>query len=722
MSFERNLEVYKDFGKRNTSSLGGLLFQFFRYYGHELDFEQSVISVRQGRVLSKVEKAWHLLQDNRLCVEEPFNLSRNLANTADDTSMRGIHLELRRAFDLIGDGKLSKCCEQFVHPPEDNKLSEIFVPPSARPVIPQLPTQQPRGGRNAPRGGSRNANSLGRNANGRRSSNPSARNPGYLRNLPFQMMTQEQQLQQQHQQYLLHDQLFQQYRYLQIQEQELRMQLHQQSLQQRNLMASYNQQAYAQFGSQEDGGDQVSSLGRAPLSAPLYQNGFPRSPFISTSQLSQGVSTNPPSPRLNSSIADTRRYSRRTSLTQNAASGALRAHSQPARVMPLTTLGAVRRPDISSLQDPLLGRRSSASSTSQADALASSENGYHSAGSLYDSVRRPAEYLGYYVGQSPSLSAHSYSTAISPIPSHAGLAIQNGGLSPRLTAVSARASGALQTPPLQNAVPIATAMGRTAEETASKESEPVRSDTRVATSRSGPVIVDGAIASPRRRRTTLSVNETEENLNYSASTSEDLAFDTPSSSDEQSQDAFEGITRARASPIVSGGQLKQTLLNGSPGLGNGHLPLRTSPAESTSVSGPGTIKKASTTAWPLDRHLSSVEEVRTPSPRVETFSALKPSPLLHNSPGRPLPNGVATTMKDGDHSLSNPLGPRTNGTADGSVPGANSLLGTGAPNGWQLPKKKKSKRKTVRSENDVQISNTKEGEAAPADESLRKGG
>ncbi|KAJ9612540.1 hypothetical protein H2200_004137 [Cladophialophora chaetospira] len=732
VSFERNLDAYKDFGKRNTSSLGELLFHFFRYYGHELDFERNVISVRLGRCLSKVEKAWHLLQDNRLCVEEPFNISRNLANTADDTSMRGIHLELRRAFDLIGDGKLLKCCEQFIHPPDEIKPSEIFVPPSARPVIPQLPIQQPRGGRNAPRGG-RNASSLGRNSNGRRSSNPSARNPAYVRSLPFQMMTQEQQLQQQHQQHLLHDQLFQQYRYLQLQEQELRMQLYQQSMQQRGLMASYSQQGYTQYGSQEDGGDQVSSLGRAPLSAPLYQNGFPRSPYLSASQLNQGVSTNPPSPRLNAGIPDTRRFSRRTSLTQTAAGGSLRAHSQPARAVPLTTLGAAHRPDLISLQDPSLGRRSSASSTSQAEALGSSENGYHSAGSVYESVRRPAEYLGYYVGQSPSLSANSYSTAISPIPSHAGLAIQNGGLSPRLGLASARPSSAMRTPPLEKTVPTTTAESHPEAEAPSEKFEGADNHAKAPTSRSGPVIVDGSISSPRRRRTTLSLNDPEENLNYSASTSEDLAFDTPSSSDEQSQDAFEGSIRAGLSPIKSSsGQIKQTLPNGSPIIVNGHLPLRISPAQthrgavgsddSTGMSPLGATKKTGGTAWPLDRQLSSVEEVRTPSPRVETFGAVRSSPVLHNSSDASMPNGAASSLHGGAHGLENPLASRTNGTTGSSAHATNSTLSTGLASGWQMPKKKKSKRKTVKSENDAQMLNMAEGEAVPADESLRKGG
>ncbi|OQV11003.1 hypothetical protein CLAIMM_14912 [Cladophialophora immunda] len=723
VSFDRNVDGHKDFGRRNKSSLGELLFHFFRYYGHELDFEQSVVSVRLGRVLSKVEKSWHLLQDNRLCVEEPFNVSRNLANTADDTSMRGIHLELRRAFELLGEGKLAQCCEQFVHPPDEIKPSEHFVPPSARPVIPQPPTQPSRGGRNASRGGSRNLGQISRNP--RRSSNPTARNPNYLRNPPFPMTTHELQLQQQHQQHLLHDQLFQQYQYLQLQEQELRMQLYQQNLRQRGLLAAaaYSQPAgYSQFLSQDDGLDlgsnqQINGIGRAPLSAPLYQHAFPRSPYLSASQPTPGVATNPPSPRLASGVPDTRRYSRRTSVTHSSTGGSLRAQSQPARAVPVSSLGHLQRPDIAGLQDASIGRRSSSSSTSQEPYMGYMENGYGMIGSIYDPVRRPAEYLGYYVGQSPSLSAYTQSTAISPIPSHVGLAIQNGGLSPRLTPASTRPSGTMHTPPLQT---ISTA---SVEAQAEPEQE----------SRNGEV--DGSINSPLRRRTTHSFNEPEDHISFSASTSEDLAFDTPSSSDEQSQDAFECNAHGKISPISPSGPRNQIQHpNGAASdFANGYLPLRAkSPkegsqdqvvraGESVGMGVLTSMKKMGGPAWSLDRQLSSVEEVRTPSPRVEKFNGERES-KSHIGPDEPSSNGETLLINGEDREFARPLATRTNGTAGSSKQGPSSAPNGSGPSGWQTQKKKKNKRKTVKSENDALMSNLSARETLPADESLRKGG
>jgi len=48
----------------------------------------------------------------------------NLGNTADETSFRGLHLELRRAFDLVSTAQLEECCEQYEFPKEE-KLQRI---------------------------------------------------------------------------------------------------------------------------------------------------------------------------------------------------------------------------------------------------------------------------------------------------------------------------------------------------------------------------------------------------------------------------------------------------------------------------------------------------------------------------------------------------------------------------------------------------------------------
>lgn len=43
---------------RDGVSLSTLLCSFFRYYGHEFDYQTSVVCVRYGRVLRKTEKNW----------------------------------------------------------------------------------------------------------------------------------------------------------------------------------------------------------------------------------------------------------------------------------------------------------------------------------------------------------------------------------------------------------------------------------------------------------------------------------------------------------------------------------------------------------------------------------------------------------------------------------------------------------------------------------------
>jgi hypothetical protein len=253
-----------------------------------------------------------------------------------------------------------------------------------------------------------------------------------------------------------------------------------------------------------------------------------------------------------------------------------------------------------------------------------------------------------------------------------------------------------------------------------RKSEGNGNDAELVKSRGGPLIVDGSINSPRRRRTTLSLNDPEDNVNFSASTSEDLAFDTPSSSDEHSQDAFESLGHVRESPNSFNEMKKHALPNGSHNYVNGQLPLRVSGGktiggaarleDATGLTGLTAIKKASGIAWPLDRQLSSVEEIRTPSPRAETFNSEGSSPT-----GVKDQHGL---MNGGGHVLENLFSSRPNGVSGPS--------GQGAANGgstvWQTQKKKKSKRKTVKSENDAQMLNLGGGEALPADESLRKGG
>ena len=55
-AFADDLEALRGFGDKNKETLGELLFHFFRRYAHEVDYERYVISVREGRLISKDAK------------------------------------------------------------------------------------------------------------------------------------------------------------------------------------------------------------------------------------------------------------------------------------------------------------------------------------------------------------------------------------------------------------------------------------------------------------------------------------------------------------------------------------------------------------------------------------------------------------------------------------------------------------------------------------------
>ncbi|PHH58693.1 hypothetical protein CDD81_4816 [Ophiocordyceps australis] len=162
--FADNLKKIRPLCRQNKSSTSQLLFEFFRFYAHEFDFEKEALSVRQGRLVTKADKKWTYTSNNFLCVEEPFNTSRNLGNTADEYAFRGLHLELRRAFDLVSEGKIKEACEQYVFPKEEER---VFTrpPQQSRPVLlrSSSQTQSGRGGhRGGHRGGRQNGNFHGR--------------------------------------------------------------------------------------------------------------------------------------------------------------------------------------------------------------------------------------------------------------------------------------------------------------------------------------------------------------------------------------------------------------------------------------------------------------------------------------------------------------------------------------------------------------------------------
>ena len=293
-------------------------------------------------MISKEGKKWHLMQNNRLCVEEPFNIERNLGNTADDTSVRGIHLELRRAFDLVKDAKLSECLEEYIFPAAEEKIWE--KPASKPPPVlrSRSQSQSSRGNKGSygSRGGGRHGPNNQRNS-GRRSSSAAAFNKFTLPQLnphgmPARDHTSRDQLQAQYEQLQLHHELYNKFQFLQAQEHELRLlQVQKQLHAQIQAHGSTNGASFSHQSPAARDQNRTSVSNQIPLTDPLRSGQFfhpfqyPQVP--GTPQ--QSVHTQPSSPSMKPIQPDLRRSVHRSSAAENS-SASNRSHSQPARPLP----------------------------------------------------------------------------------------------------------------------------------------------------------------------------------------------------------------------------------------------------------------------------------------------------------------------------------------------------------------------------------------------------
>jgi len=354
-----DLETFRGFSAANKESIAELLFQFFRHYGHEFDYDTSVVSVRAGRLLTKVEKRWQLANGtNMLCVEEPFNTERNLANTADDTAFRGLHLEFRQAFRHLTDGDDvdSSMCEQFEFPV--SPIRPIFEKPTPQPK-PILSRSQSQSGRSSTRATistprSRFQSTQRNGPNNRRASNPPAFNTNphatlqnaqyghvpvdyHFRPLPQQLRAQTEldQLTQ------MSQQLSNEVQTLRAQQLMISAQLHRaqgqeygtgqarsQSLDPRqHALPTLQNYRGSTLGSMEEPSAMPSSQ-RLQTHASAYETPL----SVSTHAKSPGTDTNPSSPLLGPSVPLRRQYQRLPATAVPTTS--TRSQSQPPRPLP----------------------------------------------------------------------------------------------------------------------------------------------------------------------------------------------------------------------------------------------------------------------------------------------------------------------------------------------------------------------------------------------------
>lgn len=367
------------------------------------------------------------MQNNRLCVEEPFNTGRNLGNTADDTSFRGIHLELRRAFNLVKEAKLADCLEQYEFPAAEERIWEKPAP-KPPPVLSrsrsqsQSSTRGNRGGYGN-RGGGRHGQHHRSGQGARRASSAAAMNKyappqsGLSGIRGREYSSREHPLQAQYEQLRLHDRLFNEFQFLQQQEHGLRLIQAQRELEAQVAQANHASRNGSSIPHPGTPGQlhPIHANHQMPLTAPI-RSGQYFYPFAYPQVQGtphQNVHTQPSSPSMKPAQPDLRRSLHRSSAAESAHAANHRSHSQPARPLPVS-VAAPPLPLNSAafLQYQHLRQQQLFNHIEQ--------GGYrHAEVPIYQDPRRlpmdqpleedvPKEYVGYWVNDSPPPPPRSY--------------------------------------------------------------------------------------------------------------------------------------------------------------------------------------------------------------------------------------------------------------------------------------------------------------------------
>uniref|UniRef100_A0A6B2KYF2 Uncharacterized protein n=1 Tax=Arcella intermedia TaxID=1963864 RepID=A0A6B2KYF2_9EUKA len=107
--------------KANSENLGELLFGFFKLYAFHFKYKEHVISIRTIKYLDKAdkEKEWEVRCGNKrthnyFTLEDPFEITHNLARNTDIDQLKVLKYEFSRASWCIANGeKLSKVSALF---------------------------------------------------------------------------------------------------------------------------------------------------------------------------------------------------------------------------------------------------------------------------------------------------------------------------------------------------------------------------------------------------------------------------------------------------------------------------------------------------------------------------------------------------------------------------------------------------------------------------------
>lgn len=730
-AFADDLASLRGCGDANKETLGQLLFHFFRLYSYVFDYSEYVISVKEGRPLSRKEKGWETSNyldkeaRNRLCVEEPFNTFRNLGNSADDYAFSGIHGEIRRAFELLADGQqLDKCCEQYEFPPEEKP---IFQRPAPKPK-PTLTRSASQSGRpNNEPGSSRSRKGNNRNQSAQRAGNRRASSGASFSNqrMPF---TNSPPIGSGSSDYFaargnLHDQLAQQYQLLQLQQDALRSQLMQQQQQVQSrvgdLAGSPQHRQYA------NGLPSPRYLDNPPQTAPLlpgylyhYPARYPPPSPMSQSRSREGTSTNPSSPSLVAAVPALRRTIHRASVPEGSSSASVRSQSQPGRSLPhpLTIHGHAHPGyDVSGALGMAYGSARPSQGLPQGyPGLNMPMSPMTTLGPSSENIM-PKEYVGYYVGQSPQLGPQ-YATqtlTMPPMPPLRDPPQRSRRVTPDLMPPVVNGRHASRSPsPLGHSRSYSTIADLRPAAPAVVES-PIIYKQSLPEPEPFPALVESEIRAP------LIVNGS----NFGVLASQ-------KSPEEQQNPIANGLGRVPTLEPISTTDLQSAEVPPSPRVSPSP---RSKAAPRLSFSTNGTshltngiteqIRDASPLTAPL---LSPVAELRTPSPtRSRAFE----------SPTDCQPNGVSkpTTMTNGKPANKNDIvGGSSHGRKDSEnvKPSAKILDTSMAPpptgkpnsNAWQQATGKKHKKSKSTASSKSPQGTAKGGEPLPFNEAERKGG
>ncbi|KAL7083287.1 hypothetical protein ACP275_14G151800 [Erythranthe tilingii] len=103
-SYFDRVEELRNFGIRNRENLSILVWAFFHYWAYCHDYVNDAISVRTGDILSKREKGWTIRVGNDrhlMCIEDPFDVYRDLGRFVDRSTLRIIRQEFERAAEIM---------------------------------------------------------------------------------------------------------------------------------------------------------------------------------------------------------------------------------------------------------------------------------------------------------------------------------------------------------------------------------------------------------------------------------------------------------------------------------------------------------------------------------------------------------------------------------------------------------------------------------------------